>query len=92
MRESSISVFGNAAFSVFISQGDENKVAGVQFGMYRHGIRSCDNTFTIGKTTNNVRLGTIFDLNMYNSFMDELEIYSKVLTQEEIQKKYDKIV
>lgn len=141
--------------SSFVSQGDKRKVAGVQFGMFRHGawslqlgvgndnsnkwielwdnnhplpknewsyvvatydmkeakaclymngelinettdpafigkaIRPCDNTFTIGKTTNNVRLGTIFDTNMYNGLMDELEIYNRVLSQEEIQKKYD---
>lgn len=56
------------------------------------GILPCDNVFTIGKTTNNVRLGSIFDLNMYNGLMDELEIYNYSLNEEEIRDKYTKVV
>lgn len=143
--------------SSFVSQGSKTELAGINFGMYRHGswslqlgvgddlltswieiwdndnlipanewshvaatyntkdgkatlylngtvvseevfseyagksIKLSEDVFTIGKTNNNVRLVGVFDLNMYNGLMDELEIYNKALSSEEIKKKYDEV-
>jgi len=54
-------------------------------------INVCTRDLLIGKNNESVRLAA-FDLNMFNGLMDELRIYKKALTSEEIKIRFEEYI
>jgi len=51
-------------------------------------VKATDTTMLIGKSHDHITVQNIFDPNMFCGLMDEVEIYTRVLTNEQIKEKY----
>ena len=52
-------------------------------------VNPSDDPLSIGKYNHNVKISGVFDVNMFNGLMDDLRIYRRALTDEEIRQIYD---
>jgi sucrose-6-phosphate hydrolase SacC (GH32 family) len=55
-------------------------------------VNPSDEPLSIGKYNHNVKIAGVFDVNMFNGLMDDLRIYKKALTAEEIRKTYEAVL